>query len=96
MGPMGPSGEEDVIYSARVVEPCLVVLVVGIRSVRSRVGGVQSCCVAGFLVCKMCKVHGTSIRRVQSGIPVPPSQGCAALLLLCGGNVGYVGVNGCL
>ena len=58
---MGPSGEEDVIYSARVVEPCLVVLVVGMRSVRSRVGGVQSCCVAGFLVCEVCELHGSSV-----------------------------------
>ena len=58
---MDPSGEEDVIYSARVVEPCLVVLVVGVWSVWSRVGVVQSCCVAGFLVCKMCELHGISV-----------------------------------
>ena len=71
---MGFGGNEEVIYSASVLEALLGVLVVGVGSVGARVGGVESCFVAGLLVVRVGGLHGASVSGVQGGIPVSTSQ----------------------
>jgi len=78
------------------LEPCLGVLVIGVGSVGSWVGGGKACPVASLLVVGMAQLHGAPVTGEEGGVPVPPSQHSIAMMVLGSGDVVKIVIDGML